>query len=179
MLLTTQHALLHTDPLPSEDLLAGWSRLLSMLEQQKAPDKPENNWFTQFRQAAQSIDVHIVLQGFLPADPQIQKLIVAVGKQALANAVRHANAATLTIRIDDHSDGYTVRYTNDGDPPAGEVVPGGGLGEAKTLTERAGGWLEIRSQPTFELKIFIPCYGGDSHDPRTTRGRSGDAEKTV
>lgn len=179
VLLQTRHALTHTAPLPADALLEQWYRLISMLEEQKPPEREGETLFAQFKQAAQSIDVKVVLHGFLPADPQVRRLIVAVGKQALTNAVRHANASTLTLQIDDRSDGYTVRYTNDGDPPRGPIVPGGGLSEAETLAERSGGWLSVRSQPDFCLTLFIPYTGGDGNVSRDGGGRPGDAEETV
>ena len=179
VLLTTQYALLHTQDLPVKSLLEQWKRVLSMIEQQKLPDQPQEDLFDQFKQAARSVDVRIVLQGILPADPQVRRLIVAVGKQALTNAVRHANATRLTLQIDDRADGYTVRYTNDGDPPQGEIIPGGGLSEARTLAEGAGGWLSIESDPVFRLTMFIPYEGGDGDVPRDGGGRPGDGEKAL
>ena len=77
-------------------------------------------------------------------------------RESLTNAVHHAKATKLTIRIYYHYGFAVIEYTNDGIQPEQCVSEGGGLSSLRQSVESAGGTMEIDSFPRFMLRLKIP-----------------------
>jgi signal transduction histidine kinase len=99
------------------------------------------------------MQVHV--SGQLPENVHQRKLIAAIGAETLTNAVRHAGAKQLWISVEENEAAYIIRYTNDGDVPAGPVTEGGGLSTARRKIEAAGGKMNIAANPRFMLTIIF------------------------
>jgi hypothetical protein len=61
-----------------------------------------------------------------------------------------------SVQIHPEETGIHFSLQNNGRPPAGPVREAGGLLSLRTLTESKGGRMEIESEPSFCLHIFLP-----------------------
>ena len=62
----------------------------------------------------------------------------------------------MTVTVSDKNSKYTIKVTNDGEQPKGEIIEGGGLSGLRLLVERENGTMIIHSAPQFELLIELP-----------------------
>jgi len=92
-----------------------------------------------------------VAQAELPADPARDREVLRIAQEALQNALRHAEAKRIAVRLRDDEAGLVLEVADDGagfDPDApGLRSRRLGLTSMEERAERLGGWLEIRSAP--------------------------------
>ncbi len=62
----------------------------------------------------------------------------------------------MRVAAREEEDKYTIKITNDGEKPKGEIIEGGGLSGLRLLVERENGTMIIHSAPQFELLIELP-----------------------
>ena len=132
-----------------------WKKNVAVLKSE-AEYKGEQKPYELFMQAAESAGVKLELNGALPENKEELYLFVTAGVECLVNGVRHANATTLFIDIVEDEKEISTRYTNDGLPPTGDIIEGGGLSSLRYNTERLGGTMLVNSYPKYELIITIP-----------------------
>lgn len=161
-LLATRYYL--TQPPGSGDaaeLVSLWRENIALLRHE-ARSAPVPGAFAQLRSAARAVGAEIELTGVLPQeDPAAQRLIVSAARECLTNAVRHAGADRLFLRVGGTPEAWTAELTNNGAPPQEPVAEGGGLSGLRRRVESAGGTMEIRSLPAFALTVTIPKERGD------------------
>ena len=87
-------------------------------------------------------------------------MIVAAAAEALTNAVRHAGADELSIKLYESENKLEITFTNNGRRPAGEITEGGGLEALRLRLEEAGGSMKISARPYFVLNITLPMTAG-------------------
>ncbi len=151
-LLATRHSMYSKNADVSE-LVEMWKRNISVLKTGSEINKEEYTLDVLFK-AAYSAGITIDLSGELPENNEIRKLFVIAATQALTNAVRHAGAKTLYIAFKNSSDTCSVRFTNDGTRPDGEITEGGGLKNLRKRVERMNGTMRVTSKPRFTLEII-------------------------
>jgi len=81
---------------------------------------------------------------------------VAVMREACINAARHADATAMCVVSEQTGAAVTLHITNDGRQPEGDITPRGGLVYLEKQITRAGGRMEIQSQPEFLLTVTLP-----------------------
>ena len=158
-LLSTRRYLLDEDgdqPVPLEL----WQRNIAMLRKE-AQLKEDEQPLEMLSRIAASTGIAIQLNGELPFNEEVQKLFVQAAAEALTNAVSHAQAKTLYMKLVEEKHTYTVFFQNDGDRPDGEITEGGGLGSLRKKVEREGGTMMVQSDPEFTLTIALPKERGD------------------
>ena len=101
-------------------------------------------------QAAAGFGVEVDLIGTPPQDRALQLLLGQAIAECAANTVKHAHGSRLEVVI--HKDGFEIM--NDGAPPAGEVIPSGGLHSLRLAAANAGCRIELESAPRFRLRII-------------------------
>jgi signal transduction histidine kinase len=82
--------------------------------------------------------------------PDLEQHLYRIAEEALANVVRHANAATLTVRLRQRGDGVTLLIADDGlgfDPATATADGHYGLRGIQERARLVGGALTIDSQP--------------------------------
>lgn len=105
---------------------------------------------------AERLGVTISFEGALP-QTEPQKHVVAVAMhECMTNALRHAHGDELRVCVTEDAEKYTVRFSNNGEPPAGEVEERGGLASLRDLTEHAGGTMTICSAPLLTIELELP-----------------------
>ena len=96
------------------------------------------------------------MEGTLPDGTAVVALLIAAMRECATNAVRHADATKLYVKLC-CEDGFEKAFiTNNGILPRGETIEGGGLTSLRVKIERSGGSMTVRSVPEFELTVSIP-----------------------
>lgn len=98
--------------------------------------------------ALSGVSVHVT--GKLPGNETYAKLFTDCIREAATNAVKHARARNVNVRIDDSS----LDVENDGMSPTWPITEGTGLTNMRHAVEAAGGEFEITPSP-FTLHILI------------------------
>ena len=109
--------------------------------------------------AAESAGVEVLLQGELPQESRAVELITAAGAEALTNAVRHADAKQLRMKVSQTDLVCGVVFTNDGRRPEKPLQEGGGLTGLRRRIEGEGGTMTVSADPEFSLTVTIPKEG--------------------
>ena len=107
------------------------------------------------------VDVDCGLEGAPPAE--VSRCLVAVTREALTNAARHAHAAHATVHVTGFPGIWQLRVENDGDVPAdvtGLEGRGMGLRGMRERVEGLGGTLLVKSDGRrFSVFASIPRKG--------------------
>ena len=93
--------------------------------------------------------VTLTIEGEPPLDGVKKALFDTAVRECVTNCVRHAGGSAVHARL--YGDRAVI--TNDGAPPDGEIVEGGGLSALRRKAEEAGGELIIESAPRFRLTL--------------------------
>ncbi len=144
------------------DILRMWQSQ-ALLLCKEADTHKSSNTVSDLNALAAVIGLRLIWQGVPDSgDPAVLTLFLAAAREAMANAAKHAGASVLTICAEEDEAALSVRFTNDGTPPARPVAESGGLATLRRRLEAAGGRMDIRSQPVFCLAVTIP-KGGTPH----------------
>jgi signal transduction histidine kinase len=94
-------------------------------------------------------DIELAVDDELPADPARDREVLRIAQEAMHNAVRHAEASRITVRLHGGEDGLVLEVEDDGcgfDPVAPDVRSRRlGLTSMEERAARLGGRLEIES----------------------------------
>ena len=110
----------------------------------------------------QQTGVDANLENSLAAEPPFETAASAyrIAQEALVNVRKHAQATTLTVRVDGNEAGVTVRVVDNGRgfEMAPEQLGHVGLVSMRERAEMAGGWWQIDSAPGHGtmVEFFLP-----------------------
>ena len=136
-------------------IIRKWQQTIALLRLEVEHDKL-NGTFKYLTDAAESAGVEVVLQGEMPQENRVVELITAAGAEALTNAVRHADAKKLKVKITWADMIYGIEFTNDGRKPEQPFREGGGLMEIRRRIENEGGTMTVSADSNFSLVITNP-----------------------
>ncbi len=112
--------------------------------------------FEDLSQAASDIGIKLHVEGEIPKNKRVESLILKATIEALNNAIRHADAKNLKLKIKENEVDYNIEFINDGKAPMHDVVEGGGLSRLRKQVESQLATMKIVSNPNFKLLINIP-----------------------
>lgn len=138
-----------------------WKRSIAMLHLE-AEEGTGHSSLQMLVQTANAFGIVVRMNGEAPWQEAAEQLFVEAATEALTNAVRHAGAQTLFIRFSETDTHYQVSFQNDGRPPEGEIIEGGGLSSLRRKVESTGCSMTICCQPTYTLTITTAKGGGGS-----------------
>lgn len=136
-------------------LLAQWRRVLGLLEHDNEAMAADERMNTLHDRAA-SLGLELSFEGNFPTDDGNGTLIMMAAQECMTNCVRHAQATRLVVTIREEESTRHFIFTNNGKPPVGKIVEGGGLSGLRQQVEGRGGRMEVCSCPEFSLSITIP-----------------------
>lgn len=116
----------------------------------------ESGELADFIHDAETIGIQVEIVGTLPEQREVFDVFMIALRECLTNSARHANAAQLKIVVQEDENTFSVRITNNGKPPQGEVKPKGGLINLYRHVNDSDGTMKIQSQPNFALTVTIP-----------------------
>ena len=116
----------------------------------------ERGELAEFMRDADTIGVKAELNGEMPQQQELYRVFLLAMRECLTNSVRHADATSLTIDIQNDDCSASIRITNNGKPPESKVIPKGGLLNLYSHITNLGGSMEIQSNPVFVLTVTVP-----------------------
>jgi two-component sensor histidine kinase len=144
--------LMNSDPGDREEQLRTLHKAVSLFSE-ASPALPGT--LEEARREAEEMRVSLRLEGVVPKDEGVEKLIAAAARECVTNCVRHAKGSRVTVAINEENGVYTVTITNDGEAPGGPIIEGGGLGSLRRRVESAGGGMKISHYPAFALILKL------------------------
>jgi signal transduction histidine kinase len=114
-------------------------------------------------------EIEVRVEGEPDPSPAVEKALLRIGQEALANAVRHSGAQHVTVQLSSGAAGLALTVADDGDgfDPEEALARSRRLG-LTSMRERAealGGSFDIRSEPGAGTTIAVEV----PHDPRPRR----------
>ena len=146
-----------------------WKRSIALLRQNVVENAEQFTLETLIRTSA-AFGIAVEVTGEMPGAKETQKLFLEAATEALTNAVRHADAKTLSICFAEDQ----VCFRNDGRPPVGKIRESGGLSALRRKIETTGGEMTIAHTPEFTLTITMKKEGVKEYDTGSDRGRRPD-----
>ena len=110
---------------------------------------------------AEMLGVHLTWRGELPPafDENQRSLFFSAAREAIANAVKHAQAKNMEISIEQTPQAVICRFCNDGSVPAHEVQFEGGLANLSLLAQKQGAAISLEINTKFSLLVKYPPIG--------------------
>ena len=156
---------------PSADALSEVARLtrgiIDDLDESTEPDSASQ--LASIVQAFSLSDVAVNVQGTLPKTAGEAKALVCIIREAATNAVRHAQAQRIDVRLLPEEYPIAMRITNDGAPAAASPVPGNGIPGMQRAAAEAGLEFSIVSHDPFTIEILRSQNGGAAFDAPAER----------
>lgn len=157
MLVTT--AMTET-PIPEEEfgsVLTLWKNNAILLGKEAEKNRDDMD-ILEINKLAELLGINVIWTGeSLHKIPKtLREVLVMILREAIANAVKHAEAGNIMIHIDKGDEMLSIVITNDGKKPAGKVNVGGGLSNIRRMVEVRKGSLEIIVKEQFVLSIKLP-----------------------
>lgn len=134
---------------------AVWEQSVALLNRANAAPEPEDPLSHACRRA-EELHVRLVMEGPIPREGESRRLTALAIRECLTNCVRHAGGTELYVSAAREESGCTVTITNNGRPPRGEIIEGGGLSALRRRIEGSGGTMTAAARPRFALTIHLP-----------------------
>lgn len=127
--------------------LTVWKNAVRLMKHEIEPGEGQNI-VEKLISEAKDIGVNIHIDGKFSEVPE---LLTAAIRECAINAVRHAKAKDLYVKIVRNESRLTVFITNSGLPVKGRIVEGGGLTSLRHRVENSGGIMTVKTNPVSEL----------------------------
>ncbi|MGN1197876.1 MAG: hypothetical protein ACI4TA_09760, partial [Acetatifactor sp.] len=152
MLVTTSNAEMPMAEEEFREILTLWRNNAILLggESEKAKD---NTDISEVNQLAELLGIRLTWQGEAPGvmPGSIRKVFIMVAREAIANAVKHAEAKNITIGIHKKDAKQLIEISNDGKLPEGKITLGGGLSNIKRMVEEKRGQFRVEAKEQFSM----------------------------
>ncbi len=151
--------LLRTEPFIDRDSLAQYIEELQVSLKVAATleGSPEKD-YRDLTKSFSELGIKIHREGELPSEEGAAQVLVKIIREALINAVRHGQAENVYISIAPERE-EIMTITNDGLPPLGPILWGGGLRGIQIRAKSQGWDLQVECEPKFRL--VIRKFGGE------------------
>ena len=140
--------------------LEQWQKNIAMLRKEAEVLQDEDP-MSMLRRAVKMTGVDLSIEGELPEPLWLQRFFVQAAAEALTNAISHAGAKTLFMRLTHDEKTCSIQIRNDGVQPQSAIVEGGGLGSLRRKVEDEGGVMTVTHIPEFTLTVILPKERGD------------------
>ena len=142
-----------TESIP-DNVISAWQKAVSMIKYNN--ETADEDMLSQIRKTCEFVKLDFVQTGNLPLEETTAYILTCAVRECVTNAVRYADATRLYADFSETEDEATVIVYNNGNPPEGEIVEGGGLSTLRHRVERAGGSMTVQSLPRFQLTVTVP-----------------------
>lgn len=144
-------------------VLALWNETVKKLEVSLGDTEAAgDDTLRQLADAAAALGCEIEFEGELPQNEETAYLLLSAAREAVTNAVRHAGADRVTVRLTEKEDMLAAEITDNGAKQPASIVEGGGLQNLRRRVERAGGAMEITCEGGVRLQLMLPFAGEEA-----------------
>ena len=117
---------------------------------------PDSTLQSELMQVAELIGCKVVFLGEQPKNRKALQLLYAAVREALTNAVRHADATELIVQIEQSEKRYHIRISDNGGVIVAQITEGNGLSALRQRLEQEGASLTVSCDGGVCLMIDIP-----------------------
>lgn len=116
-----------------------------------------NTDITEVEKLADLLGIRLKWQGEQPGimPDYVREVFIMIAGEAIANAVKHAEAKTLTIGIYKKGEKLSIEISNDGKRPAADISMGGGLTNIKRMVEEKKGRFSVEAKEQFKMILIF------------------------
>ena len=105
---------------------------------------------------ARELGIEIHLEGEGPKNSTYRLLLDRVVRECVTNCARHAHGSDVNVSIEEDSEAYNIRITNNGELPNPKAREGGGLSSLRRALESEGCTMVTVFEPAFCLRLRMP-----------------------
>ena len=120
--------------------------------------------FEDAQRKAAEINVELILDGYIPQNVVLEKLIVSAAGECVTNCVHHAHGNRVTVKVIGQNSFYKIVITNNGKAPEKQITEGGGLTALRKRVEAAGGEMYTSHSSEFALILNLPGKEDELYD---------------
>ena len=142
------------DQTDRRELLRLWQSNIRWLKNQE-PETWQQPYYVIFMQA-DKLGIEIEIIGELPRETHLIPLIDTALSVHITNVLRHAGGTRATVSVGEEAGAYVLTFQNNGNPPRTAIRETGGLANLRQKTEAAGGQMNIKAEPAFEMVLRLP-----------------------
>ena len=106
-------------------------------------------------EAHKNTGTEINIIGKLPKNKEIAKAFFEIIREAVTNAIRHADSTKVDVCIKDNLDGVELIITNNGKRPKNSIIEHQGIKGMRRKVEKIKGNLYITTVPDFKINVKI------------------------
>lgn len=117
---------------------------------------PDSSLQSELMQVAELIGCKVVFLGEQPKSRKALQLLYAAVREALTNAVRHADATELTVKIKQDKQRYHIEISDNGGVSVSSITEGNGLSALRQRLEQEGATLKVLCDNSVSLLVDIP-----------------------
>ena len=117
---------------------------------------PNSSLQSELMQVAELIGCKVIFLGEQPKGRKALQLLYAAAREALTNAVRHADATQLTVKIEPCRKHYHVEISDNGNVTVSKITEGNGLSALRQRLEQEGASLKVLCDNSVSLIVDIP-----------------------
>ena len=123
---------------------------------------PDSSLQSELMQVAELIGCKVIFSGKQPTQRKALQLLYAAIREALTNAVRHADATVLTVKIEQDEKSYHIEISDNGSVSVSSITEGNGLSALRQRLEQEGASLKVLCDKSVSLIVDIPFDLDDS-----------------
>ena len=117
---------------------------------------PDSSLQSELMQVAELIGCKVTFLGEQPKSRKALQLLYAAVREALTNAVRHADATELTVKIKQDKQRYHIEISDNGGVSVSSITEGNGLSALRQRLEQEGATLKVLCNNSVSLLVDIP-----------------------
>lgn len=155
LLLRCRQYLNHPDGANGHELLDRMRKtnqdLLNQIEENGAEDELDHALLQ-----AKGIGVTVQIEGRIPENPRIRRILGHAVRECAANTVRHAGGDRLEVLLLQKDARLRAELRNNGNAPEKPITEHGGLKSLRQMTEACGGSMKIETAPVFRVILDLP-----------------------
>ena len=117
---------------------------------------PDSSLQSELMQVAELIGCKVIFSGKQPTQRKALQLLYAAIREALTNAVRHADATELMVKIEQDEKNYHIEISDNGGVTVSSITEGNGLSALRQRLEQEGASLKVLCDNDVSLIVNIP-----------------------
>ena len=117
---------------------------------------PDSSLQSELMQVAELIGCKVIFLGKQPKSRKALQLLYAAVREALTNAVRHADATKLTVKIEPCRERYHIEISDNSNITVSKITEGNGLSALRQRLEQEGASLKVFCDSSVSLIVDIP-----------------------